>query len=385
MDMRKLLFVVGTVLVAAVIFAGFASAQGTALKAIAVSTAPTVDGSGSDAAWTSAPELTLKNGAKIKAVYTADTISFLVKWDDPTMSMVRGGSWSWKEGKWVKSASVEEGAFNEDRFNFLWNINISDFATRGCATKCHGPQGDATGAWLEKVGEYGDMWHMKAARMLPAISASQSGDLVVDPNTHAVTAGTVILNGYYDDKIVAAKDDPKYPFSPEDGGRHGDAGKSAYTNNRNKDKTGPLYMESAPKDFIDAMTLHQSEVDNGEAVAVADLTADQISQYWAAYDNFHAVVPERILHAPEGSRGDIREAATWSNGVWTAECQRKLVTGNPDDVQFDDLTKSYLFATTIMDNSGGDNHDLRDTLETLQFVAAITGTLSMNRSHPMRP
>jgi len=288
------------------------------------------------------------------------------------MSMVRGGSWYWQDGAWSKSANVEEGAFNEDRFCFLWNINISNFDTDGCGTKCHGPQGDATGAWWKNVGEYGDMWHMKAARALPAFSASQSSDLVVDLVTHEATAGTVTLSGYSDDKLVAAKDDPAYPFSPEDGGRHGDAGKSAYDNNRNADKTAPLYMEKSPQNFIDAMTLYQSEVDNGEAVAVADLTPDQIDQYWSVYNGFNAVVPERVLHAGEGSRADVREAATWSNGVWTAEYQRKLVTGNPDDVQFDDLNKSYLFATTIMDNAGGDNHDLRDTLETLQFAGAPT-------------
>ncbi|HID63637.1 MAG TPA: hypothetical protein EYP49_13010 [Anaerolineae bacterium] len=137
-----------------------------------------------------------------------------------------------------------------------------------------------------------------------------------------------------------------------------------------EDKTAPAYMETAPENYIDAMTLYQSEVDSGEAVTVADLTPDQIGQYWAVYDSFHAVVPERVLHAGEGSRADVLEAATWSNGVWTAEYQRKLVTGNADDVQFDDLSKSYLFATTIMDNAGGDNHDLSDTLETLQFVPA---------------
>ncbi|MFQ6043944.1 MAG: ethylbenzene dehydrogenase-related protein, partial [Candidatus Poribacteria bacterium] len=338
------------------------------LEARYTTTPPVVDGDASDAVWADAPELTLQNGATMKTVYTDDEIFILAQWADPTFSATRGGSWSWDGATWVKSSNIEEGAYNEDRFCVFWNINITDFASAGCVTKCHGAQGDATGAWLENVGERGDMWHMKAARALGAISAEQIGDVTID--NHEAIAGTITLNGYTDDKVVTAKDDPDFPFDPEDGGRHGDKygnSQSMFFHNRNSDKTAPLYIETAPENYIDAMILQQAEIDSGEAVEVAGLSDAQIAEYWAIYEGFGAVVPERVLRAPAGSRGDVRESATWSDGVWTAEYQRKLVTGYDDDVQFDDLTKPYYFATTIMDNSGGENHDLRDTLETLVF------------------
>lgn len=39
---------------------------------------------------------------------------------------------------------------------------------------------------------------------------------------------------------------------------------------------------------------------------------------------------------PQGSRADVRAKGTWSNGWWTVEFARDLVTGHDDDVQFDD-------------------------------------------------
>ncbi|MFQ5705976.1 MAG: ammonia-forming cytochrome c nitrite reductase subunit c552 [bacterium] len=336
-----------------------------------VDTMPTIDGDDSDAAWAGAQETTLANGATIKAVNNSDMVAFLVKWSDPTMSMTRGGSWQWVSGAWVKTNATEEGGANEDRFNILWNINISEFGQRGCATKCHGQEGNATGAYLDKVGEYADMWHMKASRALPAISSSQSDNLTFSTSDatdqHQVTSGTIILNGYADDKLTAARLDPAYPFDPEDGGRHGDSGTAMFRHNRNSDKTAPMYIETAPTNYIDGMVLYQSEIDNGEAVEVASLSTQQIDQAWAAYAAVNAVVPERIMQQPAGSRGDVREAAKWENGQWTAEYERALVTNNVDDVQFDDLTKGYLFGTSIMDNSGGDKHNISARLNELRF------------------
>ncbi len=345
--------------------------MGEPVNVARVTDMPVIDGDDSDPAWANAQETMLANGATMKAVNNEEKIAILVKWNDPTMSMTRGGSWQWQNGAWVKTNATEEGGANEDRFTIMWNINVSEFDKRGCATKCHGQQGNATAAYLDKPGEYADMWHMKASRALPAISSSQSGTLtfsVDDPtDPHQVTSGTIILNGFADDKVVAARLDKNYPFDPEDGGRHGDAGQAMFRHNRNADKTAPMYIETQPANFIDAMVIYQSEIDAGEAVDVSTLSADQIDAIWAIYDSLHAVVPERIMQDPSGSRGDVREAARWKDGVWTAEYERALVTNNPDDVQFDDLTKGYLFGTAIMDNAGGDNHKLDARLNELRF------------------
>ena len=109
------------------------------------------------------------------------------------------------------------------------------------------------------------------------------------------------------------------------------------------------------------------EIASGEAIDATGLTASEISAYWANYEALtppagidadfpHAAVPERILHEASGSRGDVREVAIWSDGVWTAEFSRKLVTGHIDDVQFEDLTSNYLFDVALFDNTGGEGH-----------------------------
>ena len=151
--------------------------MGDPLVAATVSNMPVIDGDDSDAAWSEAQEIVLENGATMKAVNNDQKIAILVKWADATMSMTRGGSWQWVSGAWVKTNATEEGGANEDRFNIMWNINVTDFDKRGCATKCHGQEGNATAAYLDIPGEYADMWHMKASRALPAISSSQSGQL----------------------------------------------------------------------------------------------------------------------------------------------------------------------------------------------------------------
>ncbi len=59
-----------------------------------------------------------------------------------------------------------------------------------------------------------------------------------------------------------------------------------------------------------------------------------------------------ILVAPfTGDRGDIPAQAIWENGVWTLEWSRKLKTGSPTDVQFDDPAKKYAFGVAVFDNA----------------------------------
>jgi len=319
------------------------------LEAVKVNTPPSLDGDPSDAAWAAAPELDI--GAldvKMKAVYTDQDLYLLVTWRDPTASFTRGGAWTWDGSQWGHTSGQ-----SEDRVTIMWDKDTPDFDQRGCSTKCHpgshNPGGEDD-AWL--TSGKADLWHMKAARSLPAISASQTGLLTVDPQTHEVTAGTVTFRGYVDDTWVG-----QWSATNPDGGRYGDAGRSSYSNNSNADATAPRYIETAPADFVDAMTLYQSEIDAGEAVEVAGLTPEQLNTYWANYAALNAVVPERILRLPTDSRADVLQAATWEDGRWTLEFKRALNTGHPDDdTIFDDLGKAYGFGVATMDNSGGEAH-----------------------------
>ncbi len=132
---------------------------------------------------------------------------------------------------------------------------------------------------------------------------------------------------------------------------YGDAGELPYSANWNATYSAPVYIEKAPASFADAMVLTQSEVDAGEAVAVAGLSSAQLAQYWANYAALNAVVPQLVLKRPTGSQADVRVAATWSNGRWTLELRRKLVTGYTDDVQFSDRTKPYYFGLSLWNHS----------------------------------
>jgi len=57
---------------------------------------------------------------------------------------------------------------------------------------------------------------------------------------------------------------------------------------------------------------------------------------------------------PTGSSADVEARALWGNGFWTLELKRRLVTGNPDDIQFyPALGKKYHFAFAVWDNERG--------------------------------
>ncbi len=134
-----------------------------------------------------------------------------------------------------------------------------------------------------------------------------------------------------------------------------------------KIKSAPLYLEKNSTDYLDAMLLTQTEVDAVQVIETAGATVDEINEYWGNYQKLSAVVPERILSESTESRADIKQAGTWSDGEWTVEIKRALVTGNDDDIQFSDLSLDYLFGTSLMDNAGGDAH-VFSGVNSLRFV-----------------
>ena len=293
----------------------------------------------------------------LKAVHTTDRIFVLATWPDTTASFTRGGSWSYATGAWAKPNSIQ----SEDRFSLFWpmgEITGDPYSTGGCMTKCHmyyptdtdphvSTHGIVDDAWL--TSGRADMWHSKAARSDAYLSATGTG-LTIDAATHQITAGTYSALGYADDKYVDVWMHDS--VNGEDGGRYGDAGKSAYSHNRIGDKSRPKYMETAPVDFADAMFLTQDEIDAAEVVGdpttgVSDADA---ATYWPQYLALNAIVPERILRQPEGSRGDLDLGTNWTDGIWTVEFSRELLNGNDDDVQFDILSE-YLFNVAQFDNS----------------------------------
>ncbi|MCL1602162.1 MAG: ethylbenzene dehydrogenase-related protein, partial [Actinomycetia bacterium] len=323
----------------------------------------------SSPAWDSAPMhsvsviptiFTSADQIDMKALYSNDYLYVWVQYADDTMSMTRAGSWLMDGDTWRHPAAASDNdKQSEDRVSIIWNISTPDFYEGyGCATKCHGNV-PGSSEFTDLPGSTMDIWHSKAGRAVGVLSASDSGDLVVDAATEAyeVTAGELDFLGFVDDKLLIWYQDFEGGYDLEDSGRRGDEGESMYSHNRTSDKSGPAFIETAPESWADAMALTKEEVDAGEAI-VADPTdgaydAAAVAAAWEEYATLQAIVPERVLRIPEGSRGDVLHAATWKDGIWTNVFKRALVTGNPDDEQFDLASAmEFEFSVAVFDNCG---------------------------------
>ncbi|MDF1536857.1 MAG: ethylbenzene dehydrogenase-related protein [bacterium] len=341
------------------------------LQASRVSNPPVIDGDGSDKAWSSAkshtisltpaPPFTDTDSVELKALYDDTNLYILAVWKDSTLSMTRAGSWKWMKTGWMHpEAAGENDKQSEDRLAILWNMTTPDFRTvYGCAVKCHGNV-PGSSEFTDKQGSKMDIWHTKAARGMGGISAQEIAKpkVAVKDDSYEATAGEMVFNGWLDDKYLVWYMDLEDGYNLEDSGRRGDKGQSAYSHNRNKAKNAPAFMEKAPENYPDAMVLTQSEVAAGEVLVAdpdsPDYAGDKaVNKAWRKYAAAKAVVPERVLRHPAGSRADVKHSATWKDGVWVNEFQRALNTGSPgDDVIFDDLSKEYEYSIAVFDNCG---------------------------------
>ncbi len=294
------------------------AASGATLTAAKVSAAPK---NADDAAWNSATAFKTKLGKSdltLKAVYTSDEIYFLATWTDDTESMVKG-AWKYDGTKWGKQSG------DEDRITFAWEMTpIKDFATKGCAVLCHVAGSDQT-KWYMAVNsatEKADLWHWKSYRSNP-------------------------LN-FADDGSISVSDTKAAPPT----GRLSDPGGGGDSRNETADKTKPALMQDPAK-----TPSAKGFLVKGETVEIKD------------YASFKAgdVLPYRILSKPDGSRGDIKANGVWAKGMWTLMLNRKLNTGNADDVQFDP-SKTYLFSVAIYDNAGDYNKSSYPGTITLTFA-----------------
>jgi hypothetical protein len=370
--------------------------KGAGVSALASASAPVIDADTSDWSGIAWSDVALANSksASIKAKVSGSNLFMLFRWTDATMSMVRSESWVRDGTSWTKNPGQ-----SEDRIAVLWNIDIPQdkWEKDGCMNKCHfdvnnpvapdsNPEDDS---YLPK-GEHADLWHMKPGRGLGVISARQAGNVVIDPTTHQATSGVFQLVGYFDDQNMK-----EYVGKP-DGGRVGDAGTGMDSRNRNTAQTAPKYIEKNPADYIDAMVLTQGEIDGGETAVVDSLSATDLGTYWGRYAALKAVVPERIVKPPTGSRGDVQAAGLWKDGVWYVELKRALNTGNADDVQFA-MNQNVTFGIALMDNGGGEMHWTQGSVLNKLGVGTVVGveriageipadfSLAQNYPNPFNP
>lgn len=300
------------------------------LVAAKVTTPPTLDGNPNDAAWAAAKPISvaLSDGANfaggkgettatLKAVYSGDTVYFLVQYADPTNSIRRGPYQKQADGSWKKlrdpaDKGGDENVYYEDKWAMIWNINnsIAGFDKQGCGVFCHaGEPGKPFGnKYTAKEGELGDMWHMKGQRTAPL---GHVDDQYLDHTR-------------YDPQKSPAAGRKSDPGGPEYKGFGLVNGKPEFMNKDGKPaNAGGTYY------IIDG---NQVPFDDSKFKA-----GDEVASF--------------LIFPLKGDRADIKVATRWANGVLTSEVSRKLTTGSKFDVQFSDLNASYGFGFAAFDNA----------------------------------
>lgn len=256
----------------------------------------------------------------IRSVYDQEYVYFLVRWQDPTMSLgrfpwVKQEDGSWKQLK-RKDQTGHDNTYYEDKFAFFWNIRSKGFAKKGCDKSCHiaedgvidGVKDTSAGRhYTANKDETIDMWHWKSARTNPI--------------------------GQIDDQFMNSDRQEQKGW-----GRHSDDKTGGgYVNNHNESKTAPAWMNPEPSEENKYWVQDSSKVPFTDTFKVGD------------------VIGGIVAKAAQGNRGDISAKGVWNEGVWTLEVKRKLVTEHDNsatqDIQFSDLGKEYLFGITVFDNS----------------------------------
>jgi hypothetical protein len=267
----------------------------------------------------------------LKSLYDAEYIYLLLQYNDPTESLARFPWVKQQDGSWKqmmnKDSTGHDNTYYEDKVGIFWNINTKDFSNEGCMISCHMDiDGDTSPGrkFTNNPGETIDMWHVKNVRTSPL--------------------------GQVDDQYMDNTSDGK---TNKGFGRKGDVKTGGgYSNNVNKDKTGPAYMNFPPSEDAKYYVLPSLKTPFVDIFKPGD------------------VVPGIIIDAFQGPRADIEMRGKWDKGVWTVEIRRKLVTtgekAEMQDVQFSDLKKTYYFGISVFDNSQI-NHLYHDDVLALQF------------------
>ncbi|MBI3160744.1 MAG: ethylbenzene dehydrogenase [Chloroflexi bacterium] len=296
------------------------------LGAVPVTEAPTLDGVADEEFWAYAPAVTVEveNGTNtrkttvtLQAVYTEDSVYFLVTYADPTESYLRSPWEMQADGSWIqlKDPNDKGGDNNlwyEDKFAMIWPINnsIPDFETLGCFTACH--EGDTPDAkpfgnkYTAAEGQLGDMWHWKSVRN---------------------------LNQIHDQWL----DWTRYSADSTGAGRHSDPAESGgYKDNKTEDGSLPAFMPAGdfPRDGSPGYILASEAVPFDPSL-------------FQPGDRLPSIVISEFV----GDGGDIAAGWAYVDGMWILEFGRKLVTGSDLDIAFDDLLATYYFGVAVFDNA----------------------------------
>jgi len=345
----------------------------TDLLAEKTSTPPTIDGT-IDAMWTNSkvlefstavPDVTgdvfrgytgnIIPSVKMRSVYDATNIYFLVEWNDPTKSLKRQPwyfdpvtkRWAQESGTFGFTSSPYRPAFYEDKIAFLWNINnsVSGWNSATCYKSCHtdlpvldGSSRHYTNYPTEKI----DMWHWKSVR-------------------GGVNAGNQLHDQFQDNT---------YP-----NGRKGDpTGVDVYQNNKQTLSFNGTSVD-VPKYVIPGRTdygwIMNTEVTAGTAklitavdangvLTLSDLTTidpnvgtdyQRIGSYGSGGVGPKVIPGITLNDSYTLGQGDISCKATHTGTGWIIEIKRALNTGDAVyDVDFSSLADQY-FGFAVFENA----------------------------------
>ncbi len=259
----------------------------------------TIDGHMNEASWSTAPELTatVSGGGtsypttvKLKALYDKEYIYISAVWTDTpqTSGVTRPGESIYH---WIYWANwITTGG--DDGFAMQWK-NTTEGSTQAK-----------------------DLWAWSAGK---TNYLNYADDLNID---YTNPTAPTIQNDTFTPSIVTYKPNSQ---NYEDG----------------NDATIPFTNDFPKSKAVGEGTDQRFIVQGTEVPLAANYTPADTSEIYAAY----------IIRKPDASRADITAKGNWTDNAWTLEFKRKLVTGNGDDVQFSDLTKTYKFSIVVQENS----------------------------------
>ena len=317
---------------------------------------PSIDGS-RDAAWYyTVPTRYLISGGwadaeavRLEAAYDDSYLYLMVVWFDDKASERRqpwvkqpDGTWKslpaktplpqdgsqWSDYSGSRLQEEDASRFNyEDKLAIMWNTygpsTVAGFDQSGCSVTCHDPgkgglpgtryyygdQNQASKKYTNSADEIADLWHWKLVR-------TDQHAKIDDQYVRYWVPGT---------------------GGEDEGGRASDEGTSGYGNNPGSPGGYPTYRgpSAVPPYYI---------FDN-QKIALTDQEAMLFAP--------GTEIANMITSGPTGLRGDIDAKAKWDafTRQWVLEIRRKLVTGDPNDVQFDDLSREYSFGVAVFDNA----------------------------------
>lgn len=311
----------------------------------------TLDGVISPGEYTSTPLVT-QNGVTLYAMDEGYYFYLAATWEDTTESV--------DKKQWTFDGSVWDQSGDEDRIAFIFDMGQNDPEGVNCAQMCHTPIMNTS------VGKV-DVWHWKGHRGNPMGVADDK----------------------YFDNILGG-----------DGGRHGDDGTSAYSDNADDGAGNPSFMATndpgANVTFLVKDAAAQTAFDPYGVLMPAHTVDVAVPFNLGATFTSGDVIPGYVLRIPNGDRADVMSAGKWDSGVWTVEFKRK---NSGSDNDFAVPSGGMVdFTHEIFDNVGG-NHwvdGFDATIYTLDF-SGITDvenpadqlpqnyTLDQNYPNPFNP